>query len=384
MREKRGRPTAQSALKWTWHFLARLNVAVLLIAIVLLLAALGSCFPQSAPATVAADAERLARWEAGVRARFGPLTALLAAVGVFRWFHSPAFLAPLTLLAVATLVCTLDRWRGVWRQTFHRPARPPDAIFDVAPLTARLTAPSPRVVREALAGQGFCVRSETAGSIVYLRGDRNRLAPLATLVTHLAVLLLLLGAILSSGYGWRETLTIEPGETVEVGHESRLTLRNEGFTIARHPDGSVAAYNAEVTLIEGDREVAHRGVQVNEPLNYGGVGFYLSGYEQREGGYRVTLVAVRDPGYGLVVVAGFLLLLGLTVSFNFPHCWIHARIEPDGILCLAGRVERWAGDFGREFAGLAEELRRLAEAGKEETSEALPALSGRPGETSEV
>ena len=219
-------------LKRVYRLVARKDVAAVLILVALLLAALGSCFPQLPP-PVAADPGRLARWETVVRARYGALTDLLAASGAFRWFRSPLFLAVLALLAVATLVCTLDRWRGLWRRAFYQPVRCSDVALDRAPHTARLSAPpeatperrdlrarttgvvtTDRVLggmlRESLERRGFRVRTAevvTADRVlVYLRGDRNRLAPLATLVTHLAVLLLLLGVALSSGYGWREEI----------------------------------------------------------------------------------------------------------------------------------------------------------------------------------
>jgi len=353
-------------LKRAYHFLARVDVAAVLTLVVLLLAALGSCFPQLSPA-VAADPGRMAQWEAGVRARYGGLTDGLATGGAFRWFRSPVFLGPLALLAAATLVCTLDRWRGVWRRAFYQPVRCSDAALDAAPHTARLnTSPAldlAAVAREGLERRGFRVRTTevvtTNHPSVYLRGDRNRLAPLATLVTHLAVLLLLLGAALSSGYGWREEIAVGPGETAEVGHGSGLALRNEGFAVARYPDGSVAGYEAEVTLLDSGLEVARGSVQVNEPLTYGLVGLVLQGYAETPGGTSVALLAVRDPGYSPVVVAGFLLLFGLTVSFNFPHCWVRARIDPDGTLRLAGRADRRACGFGREFAALVGEIKSL-------------------------
>jgi cytochrome c biogenesis protein len=351
--------TVRNRLKQAWRFLTRLDVAAVLVVVVLLLAALGSCFPQLS-SSVAADAERLAGWETSVRARYGPLTNLLTIVGSFRWFHSPVFLAFLALLALATLVCTLDRWQTVWRRAFHPLAHPSDAVFDAAPHTARLAALSqvdlPHIVREGLEARGFYVQSQTSGNVLYLRGERNRLASLATLVTHLALLLLLLGTILSSGFGWREVLTIGPGEMVGVGHGSRLALRNDGFTIARYSDGSVAAYQAQVAVIAGDQELTHGNVRVNEPLTYGGLGLYLHSYGEKDGQYSVTLLVVHDPGYSLVITAGFLLLLGLTVSFNFPRCWIQARIESNGVLRLAGWAERRACDFGYEFKAIVKDL----------------------------
>ncbi len=360
MREKRFFPAAWSSLKRAWRFLVRLDVAAVLIGIVLLVAVLGSCFPYLSPA-VAADAGRLARWEAGVRARYGSLADLLIAGGAFRYFWAPVFLVPLVLLAVVTLACALDRWRGVWRRAFRQPALGSDLVFEAAPHTASLTAPPGAsladIVRERLEQRGFRVQSETAGNALYMWGDRNRLAPLATLVNHLAVPLLLAGTVLSSGYGWREELTIGPGDTTPIGHGTGLTLRNERFAILRYPDGNVAAYVAEVALIEDGREVTRRNVQVNEPLTYGGLGFYLRGYGETEEGYSITLLAVRDPGYGLVMVAGFVLLLGLAVVFNFPYRCIHARIGPGGTLHLAGRADRRAYDFEREFVVLVEELK---------------------------
>ncbi|MFQ6101452.1 MAG: cytochrome c biogenesis protein ResB [Anaerolineae bacterium] len=362
-------------LKQVYRFLARMDVTAVLIAILLVLAALGSCFPQLAP-TVTGDSERLAQWEAGVRARYGALTGLLAASSAFRCFRSPVFLVPLALLAVATLVCTLNRWRAVWRRTFHRPVRCSDLVFDAASYTARLrfegfgvsTQPEgltalpatglSYLVRRSLEQRGFRVRSEIAAEAIHLRGDRNRLAPVATLVTHLAILLLLLGTALSGRCGWREEVTIGPGETAEVAHGSGLTLRNDGFTIARYPNGSAARYEAEVAIVVGGQEVARGSVRVNQPLSYGPVALHLRGYGGSEGAYSLTLLAVRDPGYGLTIAAGLLLLLGLAVSFNFPHCCVRARVDPGGVLWLAGQAEHRAYSFEREFETLVEELER--------------------------
>jgi cytochrome c biogenesis protein ResB len=336
------------------------------------LAAVGACFPQLSW-SVAVDPGRLARWEAGVRARYGGLADVLDAGGALSWFRSPVFVVPVVLLAAATLVCTLGRWRGMWRRATHQPVRCSDAALDHAPHTASLSAlPAvdvPGVAREVLEERGFRVRTAEAvttnGQLVYLRGDRNRLSPLATLVTHLAVVLLLLGVALSSAAGWREEVTIGPGETATIGHGSGLALRNEGFAVERYRDGSVAGYEAQVTVVSGGRDAARGSVRVNGPLSYGGVRLLLQAYAETPDGASVTLLAVRDPGYGWVVAAGFLLLLGMTGSFNFPHCWVHARIGPEGTLRLAGRADRRAWGFDHEFRVLVDEIRRAAQATRE-------------------
>ena len=353
-------------LRQGWRYLAHTKVAVILILMVLLLAALASCFPQLSPA-ITADAERLARWEAAVRARYGPLTSLLAASGAFQLPRAPVFLASVALLALATLACTLQRWRALWRRAFYQPVSCSEAVFDGAPYATRLSMPdassASEIVRRALRRCGFRTRSEKVGDIVYLRGDHNRFAPLGTLLTHLAVLLLVLGVAASAALGWRRELTIGPGETVEIKAGSGWVLRNDGFDIVRYPDGNIAAYRAAVAVGLAGQGLTQKVLEVNRPLAFKGVQLILSGYAEDSAGYHITLLAVRDPGYGVVIAAGLLLFLGMSLTFYLPHSCVQARIEPDGVVRLAGRADRRAYGFGREFTALVEELSRTAPAG---------------------
>ena len=125
---------------------------------------------------------------------------------------------------------------------------------------------------------------------------------------HLAVLLLLVGVVLSRGTGWRQALTIAPGATAASGHGSEAVLRNDGFTIARAADGAPTGYEAKVTVLDAGREL-QGAVRLNAPLAVRGVRLYLSGYQQTADGASVTLLATRDPGYSIIM--GGCLLFGL-------------------------------------------------------------------------
>lgn len=348
-----------------WRFLVRLDLASLLLLILVVVAVAGSTFPQR-PSSPADDPEALAHWRQEVHSRYGRLTGFLNAMGAFRWFGSPVWRVPAGLLVVATLACTIDRWQRVWRRAFRRPVRCPEAAFDSAACTAKLRlSPSTdpvHAVRDVLEQRGFQVRSRVDDDIITVRGDRNPLAPLATLITHAAVLLLVLGAVVSTTLGWREDLTLGPQETVDIsnrseaGSEATLRLRSEGVRVSRYADGSVAGYDAQVTVIEGSRETTRGHIHLNEPLIYQGIGFYLRSYAPLGEGYSLALQAVRDPGYALVVAAGLLLFLGMTISFSFPPCCVRARIKSHGLLRLAGHADRRVWDFEREFDGLVRSL----------------------------
>jgi hypothetical protein len=169
------------------------------------------------------------------------------------------------------------------------------------------------------------------------------------------VILLLSGVVISSTFGWRSEVTIKPGEDANLP-ATGWRISNQGFTIQRYPDGSAADYVAQVKITDMDQVIAQGKVRPNEPLNAGNRAIHLAGFEPTEEGVAITLLIVRDPGYGLALTAGFLVLLGMTVSFNFPHCCIFARLGPDGTLRLTGRADRRACDFGSEFQTLMTEL----------------------------
>ncbi len=347
-------------LRGGYRFLTRLDWSAVLLFIILLWVAVGSWFPQRSP-EISADPGRLAFWEAKVNARYGNLTPLLARLGVFHWYRSALFRGVLGWLTLATLVCTLNRWRGLWRRAFQPAGRVAATGSHKATLMLPDSDPPFEKLREILRQYGFRARLITFQGETVVRGDRNRLTILATLLTHLAVLLLLLGGGLSYIYAWREELTLRPGNAVALEHHSDLAYRNDGLEVLYRPDGSVLNYEAVITILQQGGEVTHGIVRVNAPLVYKGLRTYLRGYVGGEGHYSVTLWVTRDPGYPLIVMGGFLLIVGMTLTFNFPYAWVQGCMV-EGALTITGGVRgaaRWkAGDdFGRTFAALVAAVR---------------------------
>jgi hypothetical protein len=72
----------------------------------------------------------------------------------------------------------------------------------------------------------------------------------------------------------------------------------------------------------------------------------------------VTLIAVHAPGFGPVIAAGLGLLLGMTLTFHFPHRRVWAQIDLDGETVLVGSSVWDRERFARQFAHLVAELRR--------------------------
>lgn len=348
-------------VKRVWHFLIRMDIVAILILLVLLLVPLGSCFPQR-PINLEMDSQRLKLWDSSIKARYGGLAELLDSIGLFRFFNSPMFNAALSVLILSTLICSLDRWRGVWRRAFRYEVVCAEATYRTADNRLKLHA-GPDFHLEKISGSftkhGYRIRMEKDDQTAHYRGDINRFSISATLFTHVGILLLISGALLSATLGWREEIIIGPGMIGVIPSADNTELHFEDFLIQRYPDGSASAFEARIQVKEQDEETYTASLKLNQPLIVNGMSVLLQGYSKVGEDTLVSLLVVRDPGYLLVILAGLLFLLGTVVTFYFPHSCIYARAEPDGVIYIAGRSDRRAYTFTRQFNELVHEFERL-------------------------
>ncbi|MGC8879315.1 MAG: cytochrome c biogenesis protein ResB [Anaerolineae bacterium] len=335
-----------------WAFSARLDVTAGLLFVLVLVSIIGSTIPQLPP-EMAADPQRLAAWEAALRAKHGPWADFLIASGAVQFFRTWLFLLPWGLLLLFTVLCMLHRWRAIWHSVKGGPVHCTPALLNEAPYSASIPDTSRatwEILRQTLEWEGYRVRVEMDDAAWFLRAERHRLARLATLITHLSVIVMLVGVLLSLQLSWREELVIPVGSSAVVRHAG-IPVHNVAFDIVRYPDGSVASYELLVRV----QEVPAR-IRVNEPLVYQGIGFYLSGYEQTQDRAAIVLQATYNPGYAPLVIAGFMMLIGMTITFNLPSSRIQACQMADGVLHLGGWADRRAYGFARTFEALVQDL----------------------------
>jgi cytochrome c biogenesis protein ResB len=210
-------------------------------------------------------------------------------------------------------------------------------------------------LRQSLEEKGFRVRVELEGEVCHLRADRYGVIELATLLTHLAILLLIVGYGLTGWLGQWTRLEVGPNREAALGVGTGLTLRNDGFAIDHYPDGSAAGYHAAATVFEAGREVASGTIEVNRPLRLHGVSVYLTGFREVAEGVSLQLQVARDPGAAVALVGAMFLMVGVTASLYFPHRRLYAQLESEQAL-LSVRSSVWRGDGAAELAGLVQEL----------------------------
>lgn len=134
---------------------------------------------------------------------------------------------------------------------------------------------------------------------------------------HIAILLFLLGGLISH-YGRVEgAVKLLPGEIVAINREYSLELLD--FRIERYENNQAKQYVSEVQLLRnGDAYGDVQSISVNHPLSIGVLKIYQMSYDERSlqnaevpGPRATVLQAVYDPGYPAIVWGGVVLILGM-------------------------------------------------------------------------
>lgn len=241
-------------------------------------------------------------------ANIGPgLVSVFESLGFFRIFTAPWFTLLLTLLVISIVVCTLDRLPRLWRSV--RDVRPvqPAAFFDLA-LPERAAFADVEVGDEALATalrrRRYRVRRSEAGAIEaqdasarHLYGDRNQYFKLATLLTHLGLILFLAGGGVTGAFGYETVIFVGEGQTAPVepvGTPDNLLVKNLGFEAPLRPDGSFADFRTDLAVYRDGQQIARKTIRVNDPLEVDGFVFHQNTFGAAE------TLDVHDPSGRLV------------------------------------------------------------------------------------
>jgi cytochrome c biogenesis protein len=262
-----------------WRALSSTRLAAILLAAVLLASLLASLFPQM-PTYPAAHEAALA----AVTLRYGPLTSLLHALGLFDVYHAPWFLALLVALVLNTLACTLDRLPRLWRLLSRSPiVVQPEAFYlrfarraewPVSSLPDGLAA-----AQDSLTRRRYRIHAEHKTEVAYLHAERGRWSQAGTLVSHVTAFLLILAVIARPALGWQEAgVILLPGQVRAIGHGRDLAVRAGPLTVERHPGGQPRNYRVPLAVLVDASPAMTRTVRLNHPLTCRGVAFHLQGY----------------------------------------------------------------------------------------------------------
>ncbi len=263
--------------------------------------------------------------------QFGPgLYGFLNRLSIFDMYHSWWFRGILALLAINIISCSSTRFPRIWRKI----TRPKAEIHKVqivdlpyAKQLKRSLSPEKAAGKACSIVRGIFKKphlSETPEATIIF-AERGRMSRLGVYITHLSILIILLGALIGSLFGFKGFVNIPEGETIDrifIREPQGMMPKTLGFKVKcddfrityydlNAQERLVKEYISTLTLLENGKEVMKKEVRVNHPLSFNGLRFYQSSYgsipeitltvENENQGENFSLVAlegerVRIPG----------------------------------------------------------------------------------------
>jgi len=291
--------TQRSFPQSVWDFFCSLKLTIFLLISLALTSIIGTVLPQGSlpPEYVA---------------QISPAKLqIYSKLGFFDMYHSWWFITLLYVFSLNLICCSIKRLPHVFKfisepmLVLGESQRSSFALKQEITFTGAVAAG-----RDAL--QEFLAK-ELAAAVVtehngeyHLFAQKNPWCRLGVYVVHLSILVIFVGAIVGSLFGYKGFVSIVEGSgisTVETRTGQHLPLgfevRCEKFNVDFYPTGAPKEFRSTLTILENGQPVpGYKDVKVivNDPLSYKGITFYQSSYGQASEGSQHFLTATPRSG----------------------------------------------------------------------------------------
>ena len=220
---------------------------------------------------------------------------VLNSLQFFDMYHSWWFLALLGVFTLNLICCSIKRFPRVLKTVQNPVLVPDDTLFrTLSNLEEHVVSGSMEETRrkmESFLGKNFAppVVTEKDGKIHFF-AQKGAYARFGVYVTHLAIIIIFIGAILGNVWGFKAFVNIVEGtSTSQVwprrGNEPLnlgFAVRCDSFNVTFYPGTSrPKEFKSVLTVLDHGKPVPgleNRRVIVNDPMTYKGITFYQSSY----------------------------------------------------------------------------------------------------------
>ena len=264
-----------------WHFFISMRTGLVLILGLAVLGFFGTMLMQ-APDGLKSDPQAYATWLESLRPKYGGWTGILDTLGLFSIFSSVWFRGIMVLLMTSVLACSVNRAPHLWKLTVHPRTDMSEPFFGHAPLSMQAAGPvTPEVaaasVEAAFRRRHFRTIVHEEGDTIHIYADHFRWGPFGTVIAHLSLAVILIGALAGSALGFRDSqFAVAVGSTRDVGNGTGLSVEAKNFFDSYYTNGSPSDYSSELVVYKDGQQIGASTIRVNEPMRVGDVTFYQS------------------------------------------------------------------------------------------------------------
>jgi cytochrome c biogenesis protein len=201
------------------------------------------------------------------------------------------FLALIVMLCINIVVCSIERLSFTWKIIFPQKITfNPDRFRKLKNLETVLVeqdvlSVSDDYERFLSKKVGRVIKQETqTGTIMY--AEKGRWTRIGVYVVHSSILLLLIGALIGSLFGFKANLQLDEGQTSDTAFIAKkrlpikldFSIRCNDFDVKFYDTGAPEEFKSNLTIIENGRETFTRDIRVNHPLRYSGINIFQASY----------------------------------------------------------------------------------------------------------
>jgi cytochrome c biogenesis protein len=339
-------------LKSLWDFFCSLKLTMFLLISLAIISIIGTIVPQG---TIPEE----------YIAQTSPAKiSLYKTLGFFDMYHSWWFILLLYLLTVNLVACSIKRLPHIWKIITEPVTVMSEglekSLTNVATITSSHQSGQLKEQLSSFLKREFAEPVVTeADGVWHLFAQKTPWCRLSVYVVHLSVIIIFIGSLIGSLFGYKGFVNILEGETVSkvmLRSEKELdlgfSLRLEQFSVAKYATGAPKEFKSILTVLENGKPVPdyiNARVIVNDPLTYKGITFYQSSYGNA-GNYYFTVSDLDGKNPLSLTVAG-------QSSANLP----------DGSSIHVTEATQDVSPFAKGLSGPAVQVERHTRDGKAES-----------------
>ena len=251
------------------RFLSSLKLTISLLILIILLSVIGTLIPQGE--------------DPGFYQNYFPRWAgIILSLQLDHLYRSPLFLSLAFLFLLNILFCSLRQLPVKLKQIrgtieFIPSEVKPAAVRRLASSFSDWFEVSPDSLLAELRQRHYRVKIKETGEKKTLLAQKERVGLFGPEIVHLAIMVIIVGGLISALFSQRIELALTEGQTVDLPGKS-FSLRLDRFTTDYYPDGSVKSWKSLVSILEQGQVKKQKSVEVNHPLKYDGFNFFQMSY----------------------------------------------------------------------------------------------------------
>lgn len=270
-----------------WKFLSSVKLTIVLLILLAIVSILGTLIPQQQGAVEFA------------KSLTPGMFRFLSTLQLFDMYNAPWFRLLIGFLALNLIVCSINRFPSTWKRFTAKPAPDRSKPFENAPVENRLKVrdnadETANRVEKLFQSRYKNVRKKVNGSNHFFFGEKGRFSYFGVYVVHLSVLLILIGGLVGSFFGFEAYVNILEGEKTDriIITNTRKSLitntrkslnlgfevRCDKFSVDFYKTGAPKEFKSILTFLVNGKAVQKSDLLVNHPVEFGGITFYQASY----------------------------------------------------------------------------------------------------------